>query len=181
MRKRGLGAAAGHTPGTRDAALRRLAVCNRWLVAGCTAMTGALTAVAASAFPGKTVKVGKAGATTHSHHRRAPTGTSTTSSSTHTRSLQPPAASPQAASGAAGSGEGSGTGTQATNSPEGGASSNETPPTQQAPPAQESGSQAQEAAAPAQEAVPSQETAPAEAAPEASTSAPETPVVSGGS
>ena len=50
-----------HTPATRDAALRRLARAKRWLLAGTAALTGALAAVAASAFPGKSVN-GAAGA-----------------------------------------------------------------------------------------------------------------------
>lgn len=36
--------------------LRRLRHANRWLIAGSAALTGVLTAVAASAFPGKTLK-----------------------------------------------------------------------------------------------------------------------------
>ncbi|HWX45788.1 MAG TPA: hypothetical protein VNY52_10765, partial [Solirubrobacteraceae bacterium] len=45
-----------HTTRSRDVALRRLAHCNRWLIAASAALTGVLTAVAASAFPGKTLK-----------------------------------------------------------------------------------------------------------------------------
>ena len=45
-----------HTTRTRDAALRRLAHANRWLIAGSAALTGAFTAVAANAFPGRAVK-----------------------------------------------------------------------------------------------------------------------------
>ena len=52
-----------HTPATRDAALRRLARAKRWLLAGTAALTGVLAAVAAGAFPGKSVN-GAAGATT---------------------------------------------------------------------------------------------------------------------
>jgi hypothetical protein len=44
-----------HSPGARDAALRRLSRAKRWLLAGTVALTGVLTAVAANAFPGKSV------------------------------------------------------------------------------------------------------------------------------
>lgn len=44
------------TPTSRDAGLRRLALCRRWLLAGTATLTGALAAVAANAFPGKAVK-----------------------------------------------------------------------------------------------------------------------------
>jgi hypothetical protein len=40
----------------RDAALRRLSRLNRWLVAASVTLTGALTAIAAHALPGKTVQ-----------------------------------------------------------------------------------------------------------------------------
>jgi len=49
-----------HTPRSRDAALRRLASSNRWLIAGSAALTGIFTAVAANAFPGHTVKTSSA-------------------------------------------------------------------------------------------------------------------------
>ena len=39
---------------SRDAALHRLSRCNRWLLAGSVTLTGAFTAIAAQAFPGKT-------------------------------------------------------------------------------------------------------------------------------
>jgi hypothetical protein len=39
---------------SRDAAICRLARCNRWLLAGAITLTAAFTEVAAQAFPGKT-------------------------------------------------------------------------------------------------------------------------------
>ncbi len=45
-----------HTSRSRDAALRRLSRANRWVIAGSATLTGVLTAVAASAFPGKTLQ-----------------------------------------------------------------------------------------------------------------------------
>jgi len=41
-----------HTSNTRDSALRRLGLANRWLIAGTAILTGVLTDVAANAFPG---------------------------------------------------------------------------------------------------------------------------------
>ncbi len=49
---------SSHSTSTRDAALRRLSLSTRWLIAGSVALTGALSEAAAHAFPGKTVKVG---------------------------------------------------------------------------------------------------------------------------
>src|ERR1700686_2427313 len=60
-----------HTSRSRDAALRRLSLSTRWLIAGSLALTGALSEAAAHAFPGKTVKIGvrgKAAAKHHPHH-----------------------------------------------------------------------------------------------------------------
>jgi hypothetical protein len=45
---------APSTSRSRDAALRRLTRCNRWLLAGSVTLTGAFKAIAAQAFPGKT-------------------------------------------------------------------------------------------------------------------------------
>jgi hypothetical protein len=42
-----------HATNTRDAALRKLARINRWMIAGSVALTGVLSEVAAQAFPGK--------------------------------------------------------------------------------------------------------------------------------
>lgn len=72
-----------HTPRTRDAALRKLRAANRWLIAGSVTMTGIFTAVAASAFPGKTIK---SGSTPGTSAGRAGTGSSR---------LRAPARSPQ--------------------------------------------------------------------------------------
>jgi hypothetical protein len=86
-----------HTTRTRDAALRRLARSNRWLLAGSTALAGMLTAVAANAFPGKAVKTTPAGAHVSATSQRSSSesaGTSTSSSG----SLQQPAQAPQSSS-----------------------------------------------------------------------------------
>lgn len=72
-----------HTPRTRDAALRRLRSANRWLIAGSVTLTGVFAAVAANAFPGKTLKA--SGATTR-------TGTGKSGAKSH---LRAPARSPQ--------------------------------------------------------------------------------------
>lgn len=49
-----------HTTHSRDSALRRLSLSTRWMIAGSVALTGALSEVAAQAFPGKTLKTGGA-------------------------------------------------------------------------------------------------------------------------
>ena len=46
---------------SRDAALRRLARCNRWLLAGSATLTGAFTLLAAQAFPGRTASAATKG------------------------------------------------------------------------------------------------------------------------
>ena len=78
-----------HRPtSTRDAALKRLSHVNRWLVAGSVALTGVFAEVAASAFPGKTVKSAGASAGSHAkakHRSKAPAA-----------SIKPPAQVPQA-------------------------------------------------------------------------------------
>jgi hypothetical protein len=51
-----------HTPRTRDVALRRLRSANRWLYAGSAGLTGLFTALAANAFPGKTIRSGSGSA-----------------------------------------------------------------------------------------------------------------------
>jgi hypothetical protein len=90
--------AGEHTPSARDAALRRLSRAKRWLLAGTVTLTGVLTAVAASAFPGKSIKSttgGKApqeAATASSASARAGEGAGTGEAS----NLQPPAQEPQA-------------------------------------------------------------------------------------
>ncbi|HSZ05201.1 MAG TPA: hypothetical protein VK778_08365 [Solirubrobacteraceae bacterium] len=152
-----------HTTYTRDAALSNLHRINRWLLAGSVVLTGALTDVAAHAFPGKTLKRGStADAKRTVAHASGGAGTPTGSSNSSTGALAPPAQAPQA------------TGQSPT-------------PSQEATQAGES-APAQESTPP-QEAAPVQESAPPQAAPapEASSEpAPETnsepePVVSGGS
>jgi hypothetical protein len=46
---------APHSAQARDAGLGKLTLIRRWLIAGSVTLTGVLTAVAAHAFPGKTV------------------------------------------------------------------------------------------------------------------------------
>src|ERR1700704_2375715 len=80
-----------HSTNSRDSALRRLSLSTRWLIAGSVALTGALSEVAAHAFPGKTVKVGvhggKRAAKRHARH----------GSQGSASSLRPPAQAPKAA------------------------------------------------------------------------------------
>src|SRR5271168_5403752 len=87
-----------HTIKARDAALRRLARVNRWLIAGSIALAGALTEVAAQAFPGRSTSAAAATgakdprATEHAHSAKPAGASSSTSSSP----LHPPAQAPQA-------------------------------------------------------------------------------------
>jgi hypothetical protein len=78
-----------HNSRSRDAALRRLRRVNRWLLAGSAALTAAFTAVAASAFPGRTVKAGAVTGTARS-------STTTRGSGSSHGALKPPTEAPQA-------------------------------------------------------------------------------------
>jgi hypothetical protein len=85
-----------HTSRSRDAALRRLRRVNRWLIAGSATLTGVLTAVAASAFPGKTVKQTRARSAREAYHSTGATGTSTgRGTSTGASTLNAPAQAPR--------------------------------------------------------------------------------------
>src|SRR5580698_993765 len=91
----------GHTTRTRDAALHRLGRVNRILIAGSVVVTGAVTDVAAHAFPGKTaVKSDSAtAAKAKSARGRASerTGASATSRDSSTaKALSAPAQAPRA-------------------------------------------------------------------------------------
>ena len=57
----------------RDAGLRRLVLAKRWLLAGSVTLTGVLTAVAANAFPGKTIKSSGARAANAGHSSKTST------------------------------------------------------------------------------------------------------------
>jgi outer membrane biosynthesis protein TonB len=147
---------SGHSTNTRDAALRRLSVSTRWLIAGSVALTGALSEAAAHAFPGKTVKVGARGRAAAKHN----------STQGSPSSLAPPATTPQAAPE---------THTEAT--PERPA---EAAPERQATP--EPAPERAPEAAPEAHAEPAPETAPeVRSEPTPEVAAPEAPVVSGGS
>jgi hypothetical protein len=85
-----------HTSRSRDAALRRLHRANRWLIAGSATLTGVLTAVAASAFPGKTLKETRARSAGKAHRSTGATGTRTGSgTSTGTSTLKAAKQAPQ--------------------------------------------------------------------------------------
>jgi hypothetical protein len=131
-----------HTTHTRDAALNKLQRVNRWMIAASVALTGGLSAIAANAFPGKTVK-GTAG-----RHGTRTKAKATHSGGTSTGVLRAPEQAPRSSS-------------------ESEASSAETHTEAQAPQeAPEQESAPAEEPAPSQESAPSQETAPAEPAPE---------------
>jgi outer membrane biosynthesis protein TonB len=160
---------SSHSTSTRDAALRRLSLSTRWLIAGSVALTGALSEAAAHAFPGKTVKVGARRKAAARHHHHSLQGSAS--------SLRPPAQAPRA--------------TQTT--PE---THTEAAPERAAEPAPERSAEPTPEAAPERapeehsEAAPeahseaAPEAAPevrSEPTPEAARAAPEGPVISGGS
>jgi hypothetical protein len=149
---------------TRDAALRKLARINRWLIAGSVALTGVFWEVAAQAFPGKSATAAKArakAASAHSHHDgdHAPGESAKTSSG----ALQPPSQPPRATT------EGTPESESAQESAPVGESSQEAAAEPESAPAQQA---TPEEAAPAPESSPSQEAAPPQEP---------APVVSGGS
>jgi hypothetical protein len=167
-----------HTTHARDSAVRRLSLATRWTIAGSVALTGALSEVAAQAFPGKTLKASGS----HSAGAARAKAIHHTSSSSPSSSLAAPSQAPQAT-------------TERQTTPE---AHSETTPEQQAAPApeahveaaperHEAAPEAHVEAAPEAHAEAHSEPAPevhAEPTREASPparAAPETPVVSGGS
>ena len=86
---------------SRDAALRRLKRCNRWLLAGSATLTGAFTLLAAQAFPGRTASAATKGAGTKDRSSRA-SGRSAkkqgTTSTESTKALKAASQAPAAAS-----------------------------------------------------------------------------------
>src|SRR5271166_5153856 len=88
-----------YSPQTRDAGLRKLTRIRRWLIAGTVAMTGVFTAIAANAFPGKTV--GLSGGQPSSKESEVPasaaSASATQSSERSSNSLSPAAQAPQSA------------------------------------------------------------------------------------
>jgi len=161
------------TTRTRDVALRRLAHVNRWLIAGSAALTGAFTAVAAGAFPGRTAKPATANlATRTSNAKRARTHHASSA-------LKPPTTAPRSSEASTGSETSTGSYS---------ASTSGEAPAQAASSTGETGS-AQEAASARESASSSESATTRESTPE-STSTPETaalpaqestPVTSGGS
>jgi cytoskeletal protein RodZ len=86
---------------SRDAALRRLARCNRWLLAGSATLTGAFTLLAAQAFPGRTASAATKGADTKVKSSRASDRAAKKQVSTSTdpvKALKAASQAPQAAS-----------------------------------------------------------------------------------
>jgi len=166
-----------HTSHTRDAAVRRLHLLSRGVLAGSVVLTGVFAETAKSAFHGKTVN---AAATARARASRAHGGKA---GKDPAKPLQAPASAPKS------TGEGASTSSPAQSAPSPGgpvAEPSQSDPSTEAP--------APSTPAPAQESAPAQEATPA---PEASSSAPageptpapesappaeeSAPVVSGGS
>ena len=74
----------------RDGALQRVSRAKRWLFAGAVALTGVFSAVAANAFPGRTVKAAPPATTTP-----APAPAPEPDQSEGGGTIQPPAQPPQ--------------------------------------------------------------------------------------
>jgi hypothetical protein len=95
------GSAEVRTPSARDASLRRLSRAKRSLFAGAATLTGVLVAVAASAFPGRSIRAAGAGAggTSNSASRAAEgaSGGAGGESSGEASGLQRPAEEPTSA------------------------------------------------------------------------------------
>jgi hypothetical protein len=96
-----------HSAHARDAALRRLARANRWLIAGSVALTAVLTEVAAQAFPGKTLHGASASGTSSRTHSKSSTGTSSNMVELHPPSQNPGSTSRQESGQSTASGESS--------------------------------------------------------------------------
>ncbi len=78
----------------REVGLRKLVLARRWMVAASVTLTGVFTAIAAHAFPGKTIKPSssqRAIESTQSTRQQQPTESSETSSG----SVAPPEQAPQ--------------------------------------------------------------------------------------
>jgi hypothetical protein len=82
--------ASSSEPGARDAALRKLRILNRCLIAGSVTLTGVLTDVAAHAFPGRTIR------TADTRHRTPRAGQRAASPRRTANPLRAPAQPPQA-------------------------------------------------------------------------------------
>jgi hypothetical protein len=87
---------------TREAGLRRLVLARRWIVTGSVTLAGVLAAVAANAFPGKTIKPSGARTTGEGGPEERSTGAgeqSGESSEGSSGSVTPPEQAPQPAEG----------------------------------------------------------------------------------
>lgn len=153
-----------HTTHSRDSAVRRLSLSTRWMIAGSVALTGALSEVAAQAFPGKTLKAGG------SHASSAAKARAVHKSQGSSSSLAAPSRAPRESS--EHSSEQQATPERSEATPETHAEA--APETQR-----EATPEAQPEAAPEASSEPAPEVTPETSAP--AQAAPETPVVSGGS
>jgi len=157
---------------SRDIALRRLARCNRWLLAGSATLTGVFTVLAAQAFPGKTrasTPANDAGtsAKTSRAREQAPDA-HTTHAVSPAKALKSPAQAPKAASST----------TQTTHTDEA-----QTTATEQATPTESTTTAETQAATPTETAKTTETQTPSSSTAESSSSSSEStsPVVSGGS
>lgn len=82
-----------HPRRTREVGLRRLLLAKRWILAGSVTLTGVLAAVAANAFPGKTISTPASKAASEQRAGEASSSTEPSKESS-SESLTPPAQAP---------------------------------------------------------------------------------------
>jgi hypothetical protein len=82
----------------REAGLRKLVLARRWLVAASVTLTGVFTAIAANAFPGKSIKPSSSQPATEASPSTRQQQ-STESSETSSGSVTPPEQAPQSSEG----------------------------------------------------------------------------------
>ena len=82
----------------RETGLRKLVLARRWLVAASVTLTGVFTAIAAQAFPGKTIRPSSAQSATEASPSTSQQQ-STESSESSSNSVTPPEQAPQSGEG----------------------------------------------------------------------------------
>jgi hypothetical protein len=92
----------GNSSQAREAGLRRLVLARRWIVTGSVTLAGVLAAVAANAFPGKTIKPSGARTTSEGSSGETSAGAgeqSGESSESSSGSVTPPEQAPESSEG----------------------------------------------------------------------------------
>jgi hypothetical protein len=87
-----------HDSDRRDSSLRKLALANRWLLAGSVALTGVLTEVAAQVLPGRAKATSSAPSHAATRPKSAKRGTSGSRTAGSAKQLTAPSEAPAATS-----------------------------------------------------------------------------------